>query len=316
MLDNHIEEFLEYLSRVRNLSPNTVRAYAVDLGQLQEFYNEYAPGDLVAEADYLSLRHFLGYLMESGMSKRAVARKVSAVKAFYKYLMIQGVIAQNPTASLSSPRFESSLPKFVSRDKAEAILKTAQERALNPDLSRWKTPEQRAIAAAMALRDFAILEVLYGCGLRAAELVGLRLFDVDIKRGYLNVIGKGDKERLTPLGEKAAVALGAYLEARGLLTKSEKENSVFLTRNGNPLSTRSVQRIINKLCGGLETGITPHTWRHSFATAMLEGGADLSAIQALLGHANISTTAIYTHITIERIRKEYVKYHPLAGKEE
>ncbi|MCP4231662.1 MAG: tyrosine-type recombinase/integrase [bacterium] len=315
MQDKYIEEFLVYLTQVRNLSPNTVRAYSVDLAQLREFYDEYAPGASLADADYLALRHFLGYLAESGVSKRAVARKVSAVKAFYKYLMIQGIIRSNSTASLSSPRFEGKLPDFVSREKAEEILKTAEERALNPDIERWKNPKQRNIAAAMALRDYAILEVLYGCGLRAAELVGLRLRDVDFKNGYLDVIGKGDKERLSPLGEKAAVALAAYLEARGLLAKDDTEVSVFLTRNGNPLSTRSVQRIIGKLCGG-ESGITPHTWRHSFATAMLEGGADLAAIQALLGHANISTTAIYTHVTIERIREQYDKYHPLAGNEE
>lgn len=316
MTTDYIEQFLEYLARVRNLSPNTVRAYGVDLAQLRSFYDEYAPGASAVEADYLALRHFVGYLAESGISKRTVARKVSALKTFYKYLMIQGVIASNPTASLSSPRFEGSLPKFVSREKADAILKAAEERALNPDMERWKRPEQRSVVAAMALRDFAILEVLYGCGLRAAELVGLRLHDVDIKHGYLNVIGKGDKERLAPLGEKATVALGVYLEARRLLAKDDSEEAFFLTRNGNPLSTRSVQRIIKKLCGGLESGITPHTWRHSFATAMLEGGADLTAIQALLGHASISTTAIYTHVTIERIREEYGKYHPLAGKRE
>ncbi|UCE26076.1 MAG: tyrosine recombinase [Candidatus Coatesbacteria bacterium] len=310
-----IEQFIDYLLRNRGLSANTAAAYRTDLTQFASFLEEYAPGATVLTADYLAVRHFLGYLTERGISRRSLARKTSAVKQFYKYLAAEGLVSDDPTAALATPRFEKKLPRFLTEDEAGEILKEAVSRASNPDLSRYKNERARERAAALALRDLAILEVLYGCGLRAAELAGLESGRVHLKRGFLDVVGKGGRERLAPVGETATAALSAYLAAREKLRPKAGERRVFLNHRGGPLTARSVQRIVAKLCGGAAPDITPHVWRHTYATHMLEGGADIRAIQELLGHANVSTTAIYTHVTAKRLRDVYDKYHPHAQDE-
>lgn len=310
-----VEKFKEYLVRNRGLSSNTVLAYRTDLTRFVRFLEEYSPGTTVLTADYLAIRHYLGYLAERSVSRRSLARKTSALKQFYKYLAAEGFIDGDPTAVLMTPRFEKKLPRFLTEDEAAEILSEAVLRAANPDLSRYKNDRARERAAVLALRDLAILEILYGCGLRAAELAGLEVGRVHLEQGFLDVVGKGGRERLVPVGETAAAALSAYLAAREKLGPKPGETRVYLNHRGGPLTTRSVQRIVAKLCGGAAPDITPHVWRHTYATHLLDGGADVRAIQELLGHANVSTTAIYTHVTVKRLRDVYDKYHPHSQDE-
>jgi site-specific recombinase XerD len=310
-----IEQFIDYLLRNRGLSVNTAAAYRTDLTQFVLFLEEYSPGTTVLTVDYLAIRHFLGFLAERGVSRRSLARKTSAMKQFYKYLAAEGFIDEDPTAALMTPRFEKKLPRFLMEDEAAEILKEAVSRAANPDLSRYKNERTKERAAVLALRDLAILEILYGCGLRAAELADLELGRVHLEQGFLDVVGKGGRERLAPVGETAAAALSAYLAAREKLGPKPGERRVYLNHRGGPLTTRSIQRIVTKLCGGAAPDITPHVWRHTYATHLLEGGADVRAIQELLGHANVATTAIYTHVTAKRLRDVYDKYHPHSQDE-
>jgi len=312
-----VEKYIDYIIRNRGLSVNTAAAYRNDLTGFVRFLEGYSPGATVLSTDYLTLRHFLGYLAERGISRRSLARKSSALKQFFKYLAAEGIIDGAPTAALATPRFEKKLPRFLTEDEAAEILREAVSRAANPDLSRYKNERAKERAAALALRDLAILEILYGCGLRAAELAGLEMGRVHIEHGFLDVVGKGGRERLAPVGETAAAALSVYMAAREKLRPKAGESRVFLNHRGGPLTTRSVQRVIAKLCGGAAPDITPHVWRHTFATHMLDGGADVRAIQELLGHANVATTAIYTHVTAKRLRDVYDKYHPHAqGRKE
>jgi site-specific recombinase XerD len=311
---DEIESFIGFIKGNRGLSANTVRAYRTDIRQYARFLDDYAPGTGVLDADYLTVRHFLGYLSELGVSRRSLARKVSALKQFYRYLAAEGIVRDNPTAAITTPRFEKKLPRFLNEEEAALILEKAVSRAANPDLSKYNSDKTREQAAALALRDLAILETLYGCGLRAAELAGLVLERVHVKQGFLDIMGKGGRERLAPIGKTAATALSGYLAAREKLGSKTGEGHVFLNYRGGPLTTRSVQRIVKALCGGIAPEVTPHVWRHTYATHMLDGGADIRAIQELLGHANVATTAIYAHVTAKRLRDVYDRYHPHAGK--
>lgn len=311
---DEIESYIGFLKGNRGLSANTVRAYRTDIRQYVRFLDDYAPGTGVSDADYLTIRHFLGYLSELGISRRSLARKVSALKQFYRYLAAEGIIRNNPTAAVTTPRFEKKLPRFLDEEEVALILEKAVSRAANPDLSKYRSDKTRERAAALALRDLAILETLYGCGLRAAELAGLVSEKVHLKQGFLDITGKGGRERLAPIGNTAATALSAYLAVREKLGPKNGERHVFLNYRGGSLTTRSVQRIVKALCGGLAPEVTPHVWRHTYATHMLDGGADIRAIQELLGHANVTTTAIYAHVTAKRLREVYDRYHPHAGK--
>jgi site-specific recombinase XerD len=311
---DEIDAYINYLIGNRGLSANTARAYRTDLSQLVRFLEDYSPGTTVVTADFLAVRHFIGFLAEKGLSRRSLARKVSALKQFYKYLSAEGIVTEDPAAAVPTPRFGKKLPTFLTEEEAGEILERAVSRAAAPDLTRFKTEKARERAAVLALRDLAILEVLYGCGLRAAELADLVPDRVHIKQGFLDVLGKGGRERLAPIGEAVAAALSAYLAAREKLGPKAGERHVFLNHRGGPLTTRSVQRIVKGLCGGIAPEVTPHVWRHTYATHMLDGGADIRAIQELLGHANVSTTAIYAHVTAKRLRDVYDRYHPHAGK--
>jgi site-specific recombinase XerD len=311
---DEIESFIGFLKGNRGLSANTIRAYRTDVRQYARFLVDYAPGTGVLDADYLTVRHFLGYLSELGVSRRSLARKVSALKQFYRYLAAEGIVRDNPTAAITTPRFEKKLPRFLGEEESALILEKAVSRAANPDLSKYRSDKARERAAALALRDLAILETLYGCGLRAAELVGLVSERVHLKQGFLDITGKGGRERLAPVGKTAVAALSAYLAAREKFNPKKGERHVFLNHRGGPLTTRSVQRIVKGLCSGIAPEVTPHVWRHTYATHMLDGGADIRAIQELLGHANVATTAIYAHVTAKRLRDVYDRYHPHAGK--
>ena len=311
MAEDEIAAFLSYLADVERASPHTVRGYAGDVKQLAAFASEYDPGGDIAALTTLDLRHFLVHLREAGVSPRSLARKLSSLRRFYKYLRHKGLVKDNPAEALRTPRFSSALPTYLKVDEAAAVLDHAEARARTPGPSRFKNERAREKAAAATVRDWAIMELLYGAGLRVGELATLKLGDVDVKRELVTVIGKGDKMRVVPTGAKAAAAVAEYLTNRDKLVPAAGERRLFLNRRGKPLSERSVHRVVARAGG---PGVSPHTWRHTFATHMLDAGADLETIRELLGHENVATTAIYTHVTAGRLRDVYDKYHPHAHK--
>ncbi len=311
MAEEEIASFISYLADVERASPHTVRSYAGDLNQLAAFATEYDPGRDVAALTTLDLRHYLVYLREKGVSSRSLARKLSSVRRFYKYLKQKGVIDDNPAEALRTPKFSPALPTYLKVDEAAAVLDRAETRARVPGQMRFKDENARERAAARAARDWAIMELLYGAGLRVGELAGLDVGDIDLKRELVTVIGKGDKMRVVPTGAKAAAALTAYVGVRAVLRPAPAERKLFLNFRGKPLSARTVHRVVARAGG---PGVSPHTWRHTFATHMLDAGADLETIRELLGHENAATTAIYAHVTAGRLRDVYDRYHPHARR--
>jgi integrase/recombinase XerC len=292
----HLEDFLRYLKVERQMSPHTVRNYRLDLTQFLEFFASQRPDANLAQVTYQDLRAFLATALQKNR-KTTVARKLSALRTFFKYLQRVGVLTQNPAKLAPSPKLEKVLPNYLSVDEAFHLLGEPK----GDDFG--------------AHRDKAILEVFYGGGLRLSELAGLSLGDLDLGQGVLRVWGKGSKERLAFLGEPALAALSAYLPLRRRHLSQHgtiDETALFLNSRGRRLSTRGVARIVAKWVrqAGLSPGLTPHGLRHSFATHMLEGQADLRAVQELLGHASISTTGRYLHLNLDYLMEEYDKAHP------
>ena len=297
-----IDKFLNYLAVERGFSQNTIAAYGNDLHQLAGFIEGEAArrGTIPPWAgfDRQSMLSYLTDLKERRYAATTVARKVAAIKSFFSFLVAEGMLRDNPTRDVPSPRVGKSLPKPISISQARLLLEQTTKRS---------TPE--------AKRDRAMLELLYATGMRVSELVSLNLADVDTEGGYVRCLGKGHKERLIPIHSRAALALKEYLtEARPHLAYSDEEQALFLNRRGDRLTRQGLWQILKGYAKSAELGveITPHTLRHSFATHMLSGGADLRSVQELLGHANISTTQVYTHLTTEHIRRAYEKSHPRA----
>ncbi len=293
---DHLEEFLRYLKVERQMSPHTLRNYRLDLTQFLEFYARETQDAELKQVAYKDLRAFLATALKTHR-KTTVARKLSALRTFFKYLQRTGVLTQNPAKLAPSPKLEKALPHYLSVDEAFHLLGELK----GDDFG--------------ACRDKAILEVFYGGGLRLSELAGLSLGDLDLGPGILRVWGKGSKERLAFLGEPAKAALSAYLPLRlrhlAHLGTGD-ETALFVNSRGRRLSTRGVARLVAKWVrkAGLSQGLTPHGLRHSFATHMLEGQADLRAVQELLGHASISTTGRYLHLNLDYLMEEYDKAHP------
>ncbi len=292
----HLEDFLQYLKVERQMSPHTLRNYAVDLSQFLDFYQDSREGAEIGQVAYPDLRAFLAQALK-GRRKTTVARKLSALRSFFKYLQRQGVVATNPAKLAPSPKLEKHLPHFLTVDEAFHLLETAGGDRFG------------------ACRDRAILEVFYGGGLRLSELAGLNLADLDLADGRLRVWGKGAKERLAFVGKPARAALADYLPRRRALLgegKMPEQPALYINRRGGRLSTRSVARLVDKWAkvAGLSQALTPHGLRHSFATHLLEGQADLRTVQELLGHSSISTTALYTHVNLDYLMEEYDKAHP------
>ncbi len=289
-MDKFTDKFLNYLSRHRNFSQHTVRSYARDLADFTAFAEERSvtrPGQI----DHNVLRAFLARLSNSGYQRSTIGRKLSAIRSFLRYLRYEGIINSNPAEGLRGLRHSKSLPRFL--DIAQAADLVTSPSDSNP----------------RALRDRAILEILYSTGLRVSELTNLDLTDVDFDSEMVLAKGKGKKERLVPMGGKAITALLGYLESRD--GPSMNTSPLFLNRFGKRLSSRGVRRVVDKYARSKGmSNVSPHTLRHSFATHMLDRGADLRAIQELLGHANISTTQIYTHLTTEGLKKVYESAHP------
>ena len=297
-----INSFLIYLVVEKGLSENTVAAYRNDLYQLASFVEEEAAKcDSIPSWAGFSRQGMLSYLLnlkERGYVPTTQARKVAAAKSFFGFMVAEGNMKDNPTQNVGSPKVGKSLPKPIS---------VSQVRSLLEQPTKLSAPE--------ADRDKAMLELLYASGMRVSELVSLNLDDVDTEGGYVRCFGKGHKERLIPIYKQAASAVAEYVkESRPHLTQNSEEKALFLNRRGDRLTRQGFWQILKGYAkaAGLDTQVTPHTLRHSFATHMLNGGADLRSVQELLGHANISTTQVYTHLTTEHIRRTYERAHPRA----
>ena len=288
-------------------SEHTRRAYEHDVAEFVAWAERGgAPGP--SDADHRALRRYLAYLDTRGFAPRTIARKAAAVRAYLRYLRRHGVIATDPGRGLRTPKGAARLPRVPRRDEAATLLDGASLRTAA--LAHDRDDE---LGLAVARRDVAVLEVLYGAGLRVAECCGLRLADCDVDRGHVTVLGKGSKIRRVPVGEPARDALTDYLvDARPVLAGPSSPDVVFLNRHGNALGARDVRRVVSAL--PLEDGrrLHPHALRHAYATHLLEGGADLRVVQELLGHADLSTTQIYTHLTRDRLQAVYQASHPRA----
>ncbi len=291
-----IETFLEHLVFEKGRSDNTVKNYREDLEEFFSFLK--AKGEIknIGEVSHLEVRVFLGELLKRGLKKSSIARKLSTLRTFFKWLKREGLIKVNPARLLSSPKYQRQLPRFLTEEETFKLV---------------ESPEKED---PLSLRDRAILELLYSSGLRIGELVNLKTGDVDFSRGIVKVMGKGRKERIVPLGNMAQEALLKYLQVRDLF--NPKTDHLFLNRFGDPLSPRGFQKKIKQyaLKANLLKPITPHLLRHTFATHLLDRGADLRSIQELLGHRRLSTTQRYTHVTVSRLMEVYDVSHPRAKK--
>ncbi|MCE5334801.1 MAG: site-specific tyrosine recombinase XerD [Desulfobacteraceae bacterium] len=292
-MDSDVDLFLDHLSVERGLSENTIAAYSADLKDLRLHLESLG----VSTWDGVSREAISGYIEKTGtvFSPRSRARKLAAFRSFFRFLQKSGRLESSPAALVHFPKLNPQLPKVLDASEIETLLR------------------QPNTALPLGQRDRAMFELLYACGLRVSELAGLHLRQVFLDPGYLNVLGKGDKERLVPMGELAAEALGIYLrEGRTLLVKQGFASEVFVNSRGEGLTRQGIWKIIklNALKAGVTRNITPHMLRHSFATHLLENGADLRSLQIMLGHSDISTTQIYTHVARERLKEIHRKYHP------
>ncbi len=295
-MESLIQEFIEYLGHEKGLATNTLESYGRDLRQYCGFLSE----DTSQTPETASQATIVAYLMmlrKQGKATATIARRLAALKAFYQFMLKENYVTKDPTDELSSPKLERKLPKVLTVEEVEKLLN--QPDASNPT----------------GIRDKAMLEVLYATGIRVSELVSLNLDDVDFDEGFVRCVGKGSKERVVPIGEIAVNSLKAYLsKGRPKLVSNPNENALFLNHHGRRLTRQGFWKIVKKYAAqlGIRKEITPHTLRHSFATHLLENGADIRAVQEMLGHADISTTQIYTHVTKDRLKDVYARSHPRA----
>lgn len=291
-MKEEIEQFCRYLETERNLSAHTVSAYGSDLAQFSAFLA--GPGGQSApeQVDHLTIRRYLAQL-HKGHTKSSIGRKLSAIRALFRYLLREGRLDKNPAELVGTPKKEQRVPFHLNIDQVTALVGAPPG------------------SAGLPLRDRAVLETLYSCGIRVSELTGMNVGDLDLDGGLARVLGKGGKERIVPVGAFAREALAAYLEERACPAASAP---LILNARGGRLTRRSVGRIVDAhmLLIATMRKVSPHTLRHTFATHLLEGGADLRAIQELLGHASLSTTQKYTHVSIDRLMEVYDKAHPKA----
>jgi tyrosine recombinase XerC len=302
MMIEYIKKYLHYLSNERNYSPHTISAYGGDLNQFYEFLKRHFSGMPfnVANIDQVTIRLFLGDLLEDGRSKSSVARKLVVVRSFLKYLVKLNVIKHNAGLNVVSPRLPKKLPYFLDEASVERMMAI-------PDCSVME-----------GLRDRAILELLYSTGIRLAELIQLNLDQVDFMNDTIKIFGKGRKHRIVPIGRKAREAIKQYLKERDkqlyVITKEEDRKALFLSARGKRMYPKGVFRIVNKYISTVSEieKKSPHVLRHTFATHLLNRGADLRAVKELLGHESLSTTQLYTHVTVNRLKRIYNQAHPRA----
>ncbi len=301
MEEGRIEQFLKFLQVERNLPPNTLTSYSSDLSQFQKFLNSHYPALTLSGIEPQHIRDFLTILHTDGYNSSSIARKIASLRSFFKFALRNEWINTNPCALISSPKKKGILPELMSVQEIETVLSLPG----NDPLS---------------LRDRAILETLYSTGTRVSELVGMNIDNIDFVGGTIKVKGKGRKERIIPIGDKALESISAYLNKRDTFFASSRSDlcvnkeALFLNNWGGRLTADSVKKIVHKYIeeATIKKNVSVHSFRHSFATHLLERGADLRAVQELLGHASLSTTQIYTHLTTKRLKKIYDKAHPRA----
>lgn len=302
-MHQELDRYIEYIRAARNASEHTVRGYASDIAQFVSFLESEELSTNPADVDMRVLRRYLARLQKQSASKSTIARKLSSLRGFFRHMLRKGLIDLDPTVSISTYKQDKRLPKFLRPPQVDALLQ-------QPDVSE-----------PLGMRDAAIMETLYASGVRVSELTGMDLEDLDMKSGEIKVLGKGSKERIVLIGRAAEEALARYISVGRSQLLSAKhgisEQSLFLNKDGGRLGVRSVRRILDHHFAAVsdEMKISPHVLRHTFATHMLENGADLRSIQELLGHASVSTTQIYTHVTQERLKQVYDSAHPRALQE-
>ncbi len=286
-MERYIEKFIRYLEIEKNYSQHTILNYRIDLEDFNNFLGETA----LEKIDYLVLRKYLAVLKGRNLTNRTINRHLSTLRSFFRFLTREGLIKTNPILSLSSPKQEKHLPQFLTEEEVAKLIDSVIPK------------DERG------LRDRAILETFYSTGMRISELAGLTREDLDFIGGIVKVMGKGKKERILPIGDKAISAIRKYLDKR-----KKQADAIFLNKSGKRITTRGIRNIVGKYIRltGIRHGVSPHTLRHSFATHLLNRGADLRSVQELLGHANLSTTQIYTHLTMDKLKSIYDKAHPRA----
>jgi integrase/recombinase XerC len=305
-LPPEVREYLSHIEHERQLSPRTVRAYRGDLAELSAFLTRYygGPDWSWTGVDRLAIRSFLGECLgRRGLAKRTAARKLSAVRSFFRFLHVEELIEANPARTLGSPRRERTLPGFLTREQIEAVFTSAEGQALDGGF--------------LPLRNLAIVELFYSAGLRLSELQGLDIGDLDLISERARVLGKGRKERIVPVGSKAVSALRRYYPRRDEIVAASSRGdrrAVFVARSGRRISVRRIQNVVDSFLAQVaeNAGLSTHSLRHSFATHLLDNGADLMAVKEMLGHASLGTTQIYTHTSKERLQRIYRQAHPRA----
>ena len=294
-----ISSFLDYLRIEKGLAPLSISAYASDINQFAEFLQNHKRTLQNVRRD--DVRSFIQQLFSNSVDGRSVGRKLSALRHLYKYLLLDKAIDHDPTLNIDSPKQWKVLPKSLARDEMETILRTPQSAA------------NRKETKAIALRDRAMLEMFYAGALRVSEITGVKLEDLKLEMGYVLVRGKGDKERIVPLGRSAQEALDRYIkDARTQLAAGKSSPFLFLGRRARKLSRQRVWQMVKDASAGTGRKVSPHMLRHSCATHMVENGADLRTVQTILGHSDISTTQVYTHVALDRLKNVYRNHHPRA----
>ena len=293
----YIRGFKNYLQIEKSLSNNTVDAYCRDIIKLNEFFNNDQFTKKINELSYEDFQNYLAFLNKQKINARSQSRVISSIRSFFKYLILEKIVVENPSDLLENPKTGKKLPEFLTINEVDELVQ---------QIDRSKSEGER---------NLAIIEVLYGCGLRVTELIELKISEIYWKEGFIRVIGKGNKERLIPLGKVASKHLKVYLEEVRIHQKLSNEfiDHVFINKNGKKLSRVMIFKIIKKLTekAGIKKNVSPHTLRHSFATHLVEGGADLRAVQEMLGHQSITTTEIYTHLDKNYLKQSILDHHPL-----
>ena len=289
-MDKYVEDFINYLEYERNYSNNTVIAYKNNIAKFIDYINMD-----IKNVDYDTVRKYIGYLYEQKYQAKSISRMISSLRSFFKYLKINHIINNNPMTLISNPKVEKKLPKYLTINEVESILNA-------PNMNDK-----------VGIRDAFILELLYVSGIRVSELVNIKVNDIELSENRIKILGKGSKERYVLYGSRCKELLNKYMSVRNKFLKVPNDYLI-LSKTGRKINTREVRNIINriKIKAGVSISISPHTFRHTFATHMLNEGADIRAVQELLGHENLSTTTIYTHLTNEKLRRTYLNTHPRA----
>jgi len=298
-MDLIVRKFLRYLSLEKRYSPKTIESYTIDLTQFSKFLEELSDSRDIAwdKVDKKNIRHFLFDLQEKGLNKRSIARKVAVIKSFFKFMEKEQILSKNIATSVKMPKFDNKLPQYLSKSEVEDIVRL-------PETSGFE-----------GLRDKAILELFYSCGIRLSELINLKLEDLILREDSIRVFGKGKKERILPVGSHAKNAILNYLTVRNKSVQPGVQE-LFVLKSGKKMYAMSLQRLVKKYINQVVNinSASPHVLRHSYATHLLDRGASIRVVKDLLGHENLSTTQVYTHLSIDHLQKVYKKAHPRADK--